>query len=547
MRALLLVLLLIGGMARAECPAGDFPPFYAQTKHFDAGLARSADVKPVDGISGAILPHHLEMPELLGAAIRMTARPGVKRAIVLFPDHFFRSDAPFATTARGFETVLGPVPTDPAAEGLIDGALVQDSCLFDKEHGLRAVLPFMARLMPGVSVIPVAVSINSRREHWDALAERLAPLLGPETVVLQATDYSHYLPLHEARQRDQQVLNLLAAMDLDGVAGLVQPDHVDSTGAMYITMKLLGARGARPVVVANANMQELYKPFIAETTSYVVAAYAPEGAEVPPFVGQRFMIGGDLFLGRVLPGLLSDELISDRVAKAALAATHGLPLVLNLEGVLLPQMPAGLDHMVLGMPADLLRDWARLLNVVAVSLANNHARDIGESGLAETRAALARFGIAAFGQGEALPLMGATLVGLTDLEGRAVPPVDRLTPELLDRVIHTDATSPVIAFLHWGREFVTQPAARETDLAEGLRQRGVAVVIGAHPHAASTDLRALGGGDTVVLHSLGNFLFDQLPPHSSGALAEVRVFPQGTVFVRQLPLPHLFELTQAGN
>lgn len=547
MRALLLVLLLIGGAARAECPAGDFPPFYAQTKHFDAGLARSADVQPVEGISGAILPHHLEMPELLGVAIRMVARPGVKRAIVLFPDHFFHSTAPFATTARGFDTILGPVPSDPAAGGLIDGALVQDSCLFDKEHGVRAVLPFMARLMPGVSVIPVAVSINSRREHWDAMAERLAPLLGPDTVVLQATDFSHYLPLHEARQRDQQVLNLLAAMDLDGVAGLVQPDHVDSVGAMYITMKLLGARGARPVVVANANMQELYKPFIAETTSYVVAAYAPEGTEVPAFIGQRFMIGGDLFLGRVLPGLLSDELISDRVAKAALAATHGLPLVLNLEGVLLPQMPGGLDHLVLGMPADLLRDWARRLNVVAVSLANNHARDIGESGLAETRTALARFGIAAFGQGEALPLMGATLVGLTDLDGRAVRPVDRLTPELLDRVIQTDATSPVIAFLHWGREFVTEPAARETELAEGLRQRGVAAVIGAHPHTASTDLHALGGGDTVVLHSLGNFLFDQLPPHSSGALAEVRVFPQGTVFVRQLPLPHLFELTQAGN
>jgi poly-gamma-glutamate synthesis protein (capsule biosynthesis protein) len=52
----------------------------------------------------------------------------------------------------------------------------------------------------------------------------------------------------------------------------------------------------------------------------------------------------------------------------------------------------------------------------------------------------------------------------------------------------------------------------------------------------------IGGGDTLVYWSLGNLLFDQTAETSSGMLVELRVFPQGTVFARPLPLPHLFDL-----
>ncbi|WP_420569614.1 AmmeMemoRadiSam system protein B [Thalassovita sp.] len=548
MRGLLYIILwvLCAGMARADCPAQDFTPFYTRADVFQAGLERAKGIAPVPGIRGAILPHHLEMPELLAGAIRMTSGDQVTRAVVLFPDHFYQSKTPFAVTIRGFDTIFGKVPTDAQAVENLLGGIVQDSCLFQKDHGIRAALPFMARLMPGVPIVPVAVSINSGRDEWDEMIARLRPLMQPGTVVLQVTDFSHYMPLHQARLRDQQVLNVLSAGDTEAAARFVQPDHVDSVGAMYIAMTLMAEQGAAPVVVANANMQELYDRFIAETTSYVTAAYVPEGVDAPPLFGaQRFVIGGDLFLGRVLPSLLSDELIAERVTKAALGATKGLPLVLNLEGVLLPDMPTGLDHMVLAMPAGIVQDWAQRLNVVAVSLANNHARDIGETGLTETRRALDQMGIAHFGQGEVLRMMGVAMVGLTDLDGRALPSVDRLTPELLDSAVLPDAQTPVLAMLHWGREFVTAPGPREEWIAEALRQRGVAAIIGAHPHAVSNGAQVLGGGDTVVLHSLGNFLFDQMPPHSSGGLAEVRVFPQGTVSVRPLALPHLFELTQS--
>jgi len=45
-----------------------------------------------------------------------------------------------------------------------------------------------------------------------------------------------------------------------------------------------------------------------------------------------------------------------------------------------------------------------------------------------------------------------------------------------------------------------------------------------------------------MVFSLGNLLFDQTSPRGSGALLELRVFKQGTVAARLVPVPNLFEL-----
>ncbi|MDF1856177.1 AmmeMemoRadiSam system protein B [Pseudooceanicola sp.] len=550
MRFAALAVFLTTATAAAECPEGKapFPPLYSDRSLFETALADSADLTAApDPVYGVTVPHHLAAPDLIATGLRRAAGRTPTRIIVLFPDHFYRLSGAFGTSARGFDTLLGPVPGDPAAARLIASGLASDTCIFDREHGLRAVLPFLARLFPGVPVLPLAIAIGSERGDWDQAAVALAPLIGPETLLVQATDFSHYLPHHLARQRDQQMLNLIAAADLDQIARLTQPGHIDSLGALYLMTRLMAEKvGAAPVVIANRNLQEGQAQFIAETTSYVVALYQKPGADPGPApAGQPvYMLGGDFFVGRNLTGLLSDDLIADRVATAAHRATRGLPLIANLEGVVLPEVPGNLEHLTLGMPAGLAVDMAQRLNVVGFGLANNHANDIGASGRAETQAALTAAGIAFAGPGEALTLPGLRLVALSDLDSTALPRVDRLDEALLDRLISDDPTEPVLAFVHWGREWNRAPSDRERDLALAMSRRGVSAIVGAHPHVASAGAEALNGGDTVVFHSLGNLLFDQMPPKASGALVELRSFAQGTVFLREIPLPPLFALAR---
>lgn len=538
--------------AHAECPPGgqDFPPFYRDTALFEAAIATARSITPSPvRLTGLTVPHHLLADHLVAAGIRLVSGTGYDRVIVLLPDHFRQTRRPFATTARGFATVMGDVPTDTdAARALIDaaGELVEESCLFGKDHGIRALLPFLAHDLPGVPVLPVALSIDSSRAEWDRLVEALTPLAAGRTLILQSTDFSHYLPHHLARLRDQQTLNVLASGSLAALAALVQPDHLDSAGAMYVQAALQQRlHQAAPVVLASENGQQYDSSFVAETTSYMVLAFAPELPPdgLPPLPGaRRYFLAGDTFFGRSLTRLLLDEDAAGAMERMVLSITGGAPLVVNLEGVLLPEVPTELDHLVLAMPAALGVEWLKRLNVAGVGLANNHAHDIGPSGLAETTRALDAAGIEWFGQGGRLDLPGIAIVGLADHGTNDAGEIDLIDDALLDRLVSPAAEVPVVAFVHWGREFVTAPSRRETELAEAMRRRGVAAIIGAHPHAASDGVRAIGGGDAALVHSLGNFLFDQGSDKASGALAELTVFDQGTLFVRQVPLPNLYEV-----
>ena len=540
---------LAASAVRAACPGdADFPPFYPEAGIFEDALVATASVAPSQTpLTGLVVPHHLVAPGLIAGGLRLASGGSYRRIVLLHPDHFDRAPAPFATTRRGFSTVLGPVPGDPAgATALLNsGAPVDDACLFGEDHGIRASLPFVAATFPGVPVLPVAVAIDSGRGDWDTLAGALEPLAGPETLILQSTDFSHYLPLHEARRRDQQTLNVLASGDIEALVRLRQPDHLDSPGAMYVQALLQQRRGATPIVVQNRNGAEIGLVDPQGTTSYMVIAYAgfADGAQDIALPGvETWLFAGDMFLGRDFATILPDELAERRVAEALSRLTAGLPLVVNLEGVLLPELPGTLEHMVLAMPAGLAAHWFERAGIRAVSLANNHAMDIGPSGHAETRRVLSAAGVDAAGQGEGIALGRMDVVALTDLAGNRTGARNLLDAALLDRLTVPDPARPVVAFIHWGREYENEPRRRERALAERISARGVAVILGAHSHRASEGVGLAGGSDTAVVHSLGNFMFDQSADVATGSIAELRVFPQGTVFVRTFRIPNLYDI-----
>ena len=84
--------------------------------------------------------------------------------------------------------------------------------------------------------------------------------------------------------------------------------------------------------------------------------------------------------------------------------------------------------------------------------------------------------------------------------------------------------------------------ARERAIAHDLGSAGVAIVAGAHAHRASRRIELLGGLDAVVVHGLGNFVFDQRAPRASGAVLQISQFEQGTRALRLVPLPDVFTL-----
>ncbi|MES0185552.1 AmmeMemoRadiSam system protein B [Mesorhizobium sp. C386A] len=549
--ALLILSVLQASAAPITCPPGDtnFPSFYSDPTLFTDAIAAVARIEPSNQrLTGITVPHHLLVADLVALGFHAASGFRYKRIVILSPDHFHKTQKLFATTTRGFDTVLGPVLADTAALRLIqaNSDMVEDSCLFAKEHGVQAMLPFLHHYFPEATIVPVAMSVKAKRGDWDRLAQALKAIVDKDTLIVESTDFSHYLPQHEARRFDQQTLNMLAAGSLDGIAALRQPDHADSVGALYIQTRLQRELfGAAPLVVANENSQAHSSDYVERTTSYVVALF---GAFGPGFNNparpddKLYYFAGDVNFGRAMKKILVRDGVAEKIVESVLALTRSRPLIVNLEGVILPNVPEAIDDMTLAMPADLAIDMLKKLHVAAVSLANNHAYDLGPSGYAETLAALDAAGIAHFGQGETLALADLDLVGLTDIDTNGSRNTDLLTPALLDRLLHDNAERPVIAFVHWGREYKTEPSPREEMLADQMRLRGVTAIVGGHPHVSSEAILPLGGGDVAEIYSLGNFLFDQKAERSSGSMLELRVFSQGTIFARLIPLPNFFEM-----
>jgi poly-gamma-glutamate synthesis protein (capsule biosynthesis protein) len=368
---------------------------------------------------------------------------------------------------------------------------------------------------------------------------------------VQSTDFSHYLPLHEAVQRDQEVLNVLAAGDPAAVARLRQPQHTDSRGAQYVQMRLQQEKfRVRPTVLFNANSQAYAGRALTETTSYVVQLHEPPPAQrvAGDARGSKvFCFAGDTFFGRGMLRVLADPARAEATLRRLRQVLNGCPLIVNLTGVVVPELPVNLDDITLAMPAPLTLDWLKALNVVAVSLANNHTMDLGSAAFDGMARTLGEAGIKVIRHGDIADLGSFRLAAFTDLDNSAGRAEGMITDADIARLAASTASPPLFVMANWGTDYVAGPARRQLALMDAFRKAAVSLMIGVHPHVTATKFDLIAGGQALSVASLGNFLFDQSGPRASGAVLEVRVFAQGTFFARLVPIPNFFEAAMAAD
>ncbi|MEW6388196.1 MAG: AmmeMemoRadiSam system protein B [Thermodesulfobacteriota bacterium] len=534
--ALLLILACsCGAQPPAEAP---FPPLFARPEPFLQAIQKNrAKPLPVK-ITGLTVPHHLLAADLIAASLARLAEQGYERIVILSPDHFSRSRTVFAVTRRNFGTPFGTLRTDQTAvRRLLENPRVSLSGLFSHEHGVQALLPFLAYYFPQARIVPLAIHRAAKPRDWDALAQTLAPLLTSDTLVIQSTDFSHYLPLAEAKRKDQETLRVLSGGDPAEVIKLTEPGHLDCRAAQYLQLRLQAeVFRTRPTVAAHGNSQDYTAAPLSRTTSYLVQFYSPDF--FPVDAGERWFFGGDTFLGRGLAPLLKRGKGQEDLLAQVLKITGGSGLIVNLEGVIRTECPERPKPFELCMETGLTLALLKKLKVRAVSLANNHTRDGGAKAYREMTRTLKGEGILPLENGCVTDLGPFRLAVFTDVDNQGQPKTGVLTEEDLGCLDGVPRDKPLFAFLHWGREYRAEPGLREKNLTARLAARGVELTIGSHPHRAG-DLK--GNAKTCQAFSLGNFLFDQTRPGVSGALLEVIFFPQGTYFLRRHHLENLYQ------
>jgi len=165
-----------------------------------------------------------------------------------------------------------------------------------------------------------------------------------------------------------------------------------------------------------------------------------------------------------------------------------------------------------------------------VSLANNHARDDGDRGARCTRDALRLHGVSFLDSTSPLlfSVHGIRLaflaVDFTD--GSSTHAVEDLADQVRDL---RRGGNLVIVSLHWGMEYQSGSDDLQKRIAQTLAKSGVNILWGHHPHAVQESVWI---GDTLVLYSLGNAVFDQWEPATSreGELVWVEIDRQDIRF-----------------
>lgn len=170
----------------------------------------------------------------LAYALLERGRGSVTRAVIVGPTHRVAVRGIACSTAAAFETPLGTVPVDIAAErkalgldstsgeplrsgaharpGAPASAMIVNDPTHVQEHAVEVQIPFLQTVLgPDLTIVPLNAGDATPQEVGDVLRALWG---GPETVIVISSDLSHYHPHEVARALDDQTIADIAALHL---------------------------------------------------------------------------------------------------------------------------------------------------------------------------------------------------------------------------------------------------------------------------------------------------------------------------------------------
>lgn len=241
-------------------------------------------------IQAVLAPHAgLMFSGPVGAHAYRAAASGRFDVIVLAgPSHFVAFEGVSIFPDGAFATPLGEAVIDTAVAGALSGSPVVRTLpsAHQREHSLEMQLPFVRRLFPAATIVPLVMGFQTR-DTIVGLADALATACrGRQALLVGSTDLSHYFDARTAERLDARVQARVAAFDPEGLLDLFEeyPEHergrhVACGGgpaiAVMMAARQLGATDGR--VLKYAHSGEVSGDY-SGVVGYLAAAFGNFGA-----------------------------------------------------------------------------------------------------------------------------------------------------------------------------------------------------------------------------------------------------------------------------
>jgi len=223
----------------------------ALTAEVDSYIEAAADASIPGRLVGLVSPHaglfYSGPVAAHGYSLLRGAQP--LTAVLIGPSHRALFDGLALSAGGAWETPFGDIPID---EALAAGLLAADDAFTDlprvhrDEHCLEMQMPFLARLVRELKIVPILMGTQSRDEV-DRLARALGDVLrGRPALLVASTDLSHYHPAHVAQALDRVVVDHVERLDGEGLMAALETSHEHACGGgpLVAVMKAAVALGA---------------------------------------------------------------------------------------------------------------------------------------------------------------------------------------------------------------------------------------------------------------------------------------------------------------
>lgn len=206
-------------------------------------------------VLGGVAPHAGYMFSGMVAAhlySRLAADGFAKSFVVIGPNHTGRGSG-MAIATEDFQTPLGTARIDQELAKAIRKDLVDvDPEAHYFEHSIEVQLPFLQHISNDFRFVPVCMGfqdLEASRSVGEILRDAVK---GRDAVVIASTDMSHYVTAGTAKAKDGKALEMVEAMDPEGLYDVVRDENISMCGYGPVIATMVACGGGKAKVLKYA-------------------------------------------------------------------------------------------------------------------------------------------------------------------------------------------------------------------------------------------------------------------------------------------------------
>ncbi|MCX6817897.1 MAG: AmmeMemoRadiSam system protein B [Candidatus Aenigmarchaeota archaeon] len=209
--------------------------------------------------SAVVSPHAGYQYSGRTAALAISSLKPAKSFIILGPNHNLIGPEFSIMSSESWHTPLGTVEIDTSLAQQLKKCpiLEEDSLAHAHEHSIEVQLPFLQHKFKNFRFVPISISGTDYSEEFlekcVSLGKHIATVAKGDIGIIASSDFSHYLPVSVADNKDTKAFAMIEKLDVNGFFNALEKTGASVCGyaPIAVVMSAAKASGLKKAILIN--------------------------------------------------------------------------------------------------------------------------------------------------------------------------------------------------------------------------------------------------------------------------------------------------------